>query len=80
MSGKNTKVFTRIIALFLAVLMFGGVLIAAVQAFAMGPMQANVALANTGESNMKTWIIVVAVVALVVLASTAILPKLLKKE
>lgn len=79
MSSKNTKLFTRIVALFLAVLMFGGVLVATVQVFAM-PMQMSVAVANTGESNANMWIIIVAVVAMAILVATTILPKLLKKE
>ncbi len=80
MSGKNAKIFTRIVALFLAVLMIGGVLVATIQVFAMGPVQMSVAVANTGESNANMWIIIVAVVAIALLVATTILPKLLKKE
>lgn len=75
----DRKIFTRAVALFLAVLMLGGVVMAAVQAFALSPETA-VMIANTGDNNTKTIVIVVAVVAVVALGASTVLPKVLKKK
>ncbi|NCC86939.1 MAG: DUF4044 domain-containing protein [Clostridia bacterium] len=80
MSSKTTKLATRIVALLMAVLMLGGVLIGAIQVFAMDVIDASVIISNTGESSMSTWIIVVAVIALVILTGVTVVPKLLKKD
>jgi|GEM_PF-2455319 len=80
MSGNNAKWFTRIIALFMALLLLGGALAAAIQAIAMGSLEASVAIANTGESNTNAWVIIVAVVALAILTCVTVVPKILKKK
>lgn len=80
MSSKNTKLVTRIVALIMALLMLGGVLIGAVQVFAMDIVEASVMISNTGESSMSTWVIVVAVAALVILTGVIVVPKLLEKK
>lgn len=80
MNSRNTKLVTRIVALVMALLMLGGVLIGAIQAFAMETIEASVIISNTGESSLSTWIIVVAVIALVILTGVTVIPKLLEKK
>lgn len=80
MSGKNAKIFTRIMAIFLACLMLGGVMLAAFQSFAHDPSGIALSIVNTGQSNTNSWIIIVAVAAVAVLAGTLVLPKVLKKK
>lgn len=75
----NRKLFVRITAIFLAVLMFGSVVMVAVQSFALGP-DADVVIANTGDSNTKLIVTIVAVVAVVAIIGCVALPKLLKKK
>ncbi|MEG0979582.1 MAG: hypothetical protein RR069_00035 [Oscillospiraceae bacterium] len=80
MSGNNAKWFTRAVAVFLAVIILGGVVLGALQSFAMGPMYTTLSIVNTGQSNTNYWIIIAAVVAIVVLVGAIVLPKLLKKK
>lgn len=78
MKEKKTKIVSRIIALFLALIMLGGVAVAAIQSFALSPTV--LAIANTGDQGLqKGWIIAVAVVAIVIMVCAMVLPKLKKK-
>ncbi len=80
MSPKGTKIFTRVMAVFLACLMLGGVMLAAFQSFAIGPQFLTLSIPLTGDTNTKYWIIGVAVAAVVLLAGATVLPKMLKKK
>lgn len=71
------NLFVRIMCIFLAILMLGGVVIGAIQAFAFGPETMNIAA--TGDSNTKNIIIIVAVVAVLILLGVTVAPKLIEK-
>ena len=74
----NTKMFTRVVAIVLAVIMLGSVVMVAVNSFAIGPeiMQ----IVNTGDDNTRNIIIVVAAVAFVVLVALVVVPAVIKKR
>ena len=74
----NTKMFTRVVAIVLAVIMLGSVVMVAVNSFAIGPeiMQ----IVNTGDDNTRNIIIVVAAVAFVVLVALVVVPEVIKKR
>ncbi|MDD6807403.1 MAG: hypothetical protein PUD72_03000 [Oscillospiraceae bacterium] len=74
----NTKMFTRVIAIVLAVIMLGSVVMVAVNSFAIGPEM--IQIVNTGDDNTRNIIIVVAAVAFVVLIALVVIPALLKKR
>ena len=74
----NRKMFSRVVALILAVIMFGSVFAVVFQAFAFGPEVA--AIANTGDSDVKRLIIVVAVVAVVIILVLIAWPIFKKKR
>lgn len=80
MSPKFAKMFTRVMAIFLAFLMLGGVVLAAFQSFALEPQSYLLNIANTGDTYMKYGVIIVAVVAVIVLVCALVLPKILKKK
>lgn len=74
----QNKLFVRIVAIVLAVLMGGGVLFGAIQAFAA---PANVLMVpSVGDNLQIKWIIVAAVVAVVVIAALVIVPIVSKKK
>lgn len=74
----NTKMFTRVVAIVLAVIMLCSVVMVAVNSFAIGPeiMQ----IVNTGDDNTRNIIIVVAAVAFVVLVALVVVPAVIKKR
>lgn len=75
----NRSLFTRVMAIFLAVLMVGSVVIVAIQALAVGPTDF-VAIAATGDTAKTKIIIIVAVVAVVLGVVGVVLPKVIKKK
>lgn len=75
----NRSLFTRVVAIFLAILMIGSVAIVAIQALAVGPSDF-AAIAATGDTARTKVIIIVAVVAVVLGAGSLILPKVIKKK
>ncbi len=75
----NRSLFTRVMAIFLAVLMIGSVVIVAIQALAVGPTDIS-AIAATGDTAKTKIIIIVAVVAVVLGAAGIVLPKVIKKK
>lgn len=75
----NRSLFTRVVAIFLAILMIGSVAIVAIQALAAGPSDFTAVVA-TGDTARTKVIIIVAVVAVVLGAGSLILPKVIKKK
>ena len=76
---RNRKKFIRIVALVLAILMLGSVIVVALQAIAMSP-ESMAMIPNTGDGNTKTIIIVVAVVAVLALLGVTVVPAIVKKK
>ncbi len=74
----NSKMFTRVVAIILAVIMLGSVVMVAVNSFAISPEM--MSIVNTGDDNTRNTIVVVAVVAFVVLIALVIVPSILKKR
>lgn len=74
----NRKVFTRVVAVILAIIMAGSVLAVAFQAFAMGPVP--MMIANTGDTDTKNTVVILAVVAFVIMVVLVVLPAILKKK
>lgn len=74
----NRKLFSRVIAIVLAVIMIGSVFAVAFQAFAMNSGISPIIY--TGDTNTKNTVLIVAVVAFVVILAGAIVPTLLKKR
>ena len=72
------KLFSRVVAVILAVIMIGSVFAVAFQAFAAGP--GVVPIIYTGDTNTKNTVLIVAVVAFVVILAGAIVPTILKKR
>ena len=75
----NRSLFTRVVAIFLAILMIGSVAIVAIQALAAGPSDF-ATVAASGDTARTKVIIIVAVVAVVLGAGSLILPKVIKKK
>ena len=74
----NRKVFTRVVAVVLALLMFGSAFAVAIQAFAFSPEM--MTIVNTGEGNTMKIMIIVAVIAVVVFLAALLIPKFLKNK
>ena len=72
------KKFSRIVAIILAILMFGSVFGAVIQAFAFSPEV--MAIVNTGDNNSRNMIIVIAVVAVVLILTMVVVPMITKKK
>ncbi|MCQ2461286.1 MAG: hypothetical protein MJ115_03990 [Clostridia bacterium] len=75
---KQRKLFIRIVCIFLAILMLGGVVIGAIQAFAFGPEAMNIVA--TGDNNNKHNVLIIAIIAVVVFILVSVLPKILKNR
>lgn len=74
----QNKVFIRIVAAVLAVLMCGGVLFGAIQAFAS---PANMLMVpSVGDDLPIKWIVLAAVIAVIVIAALVIVPMISKKK
>lgn len=74
----QNKLFIRIVAAVLAVLMCGGVLFGAIQAFAA---PANMLMVpSVGDDLQVKWIIIAAVIAVIVIAALVIVPMINKKK
>jgi len=72
------RTVTKIIAIILALVIAGGVCVAAVQAFAMGPAPVTMTIPATGEGNTRSIVIVVAAVAAVGIVASVLAPKFKK--
>lgn len=72
---RNT--FVRVMCIFLAVLMLGSVVLAAVQAFAYGPDAATIVA--TGDNSNKHSVIIIAVIAVVIFLGAIFAPTIIKK-
>lgn len=75
----NRSLFTRVMAIFLAILMIGSVVIVAIQALAVGPTDI-MTVAATGDTARTKVIIIVAVLAVVLGVGAVVLPKVIKKK
>lgn len=74
----QNKVFIRIVAAVLAVLMCGGVLFGAIQAFAA---PANMLMVpSVGDDLQVKWIIVAAIIAVIVIVALVVVPMISKKK
>lgn len=74
----QNKVFIRIVAAVLAVLMCGGVLFGAIQAFAA---PANMLMVpSVGDDLPIKWIVLAAVIAVIVIAALVVVPIISKKK
>lgn len=74
----QNKLFVRIVAVILAVLMCGGVLVGALQAFAAS---ANALMVPAVGDNLQIkWIVIAAVVAVIVIVALVVIPMINKKK
>lgn len=74
----QNKLFVRIVAVILAVLMCGGVLVGALQAFAAS---ANALMVPAVGDNLQIkWIAIAAVVAIIVIVALVVIPMISKKK
>jgi len=71
------RTLVKVVAVVLAVVMIGSVVYAAVRAFALEPGAAT-SIVNTGESDLRNIIIVVAAVAAVGVVGGILVPKFKK--
>lgn len=74
----QNKLFVRIVAVVLAVLMCGGVLVGAIRAFAA---PANILMVPAIGDNLQVkWIVIAAVIAVIVIAALVIVPIISKNK
>lgn len=74
----NRKLFSRVVAIFLAIIMVVSVVAVAFPVFGMSPDM--VMIANTGDTSNNNMMIVIGAVALVVVLALVVLPMITKNK
>ncbi|NLL63070.1 MAG: hypothetical protein GX241_02315 [Ruminococcaceae bacterium] len=75
----KSKKFTRIVALILALIMLGSVIVVAIQSFATGP-KTTLLTNDSSDGNVKAIAKIIVVAAVVVILIGAVLSVVLKKR